>query len=603
MPESPTCFAYDAIEQRHTLPGHPENRDHLRSVMRLLGNRGLLEQMRALAVSPIPLTQLHWVHEPAYVKRVRALDEAGEGGYNLTVLSYGVMNTLSLFTTRRSGILLHPTSFPGPYGIGDLGNQAYHFLDWLSKGKQQLWQVLPLGPTGFGDSPYQCFSAFAGNPLLIDPEDLLRRGYLTYRDLAVPPFPQDRVDYGPVIRWKHNLLRTAFARFEETSAPPEFEAFREAEKAWLEDYALFMALKDAHGGKPWHEWDPALRDRDPEALADARERLTDEIRFHAFVQWLFFDQWRALKAYANARRIQVIGDIPIYVARDSADAWAHRDQFLFDAEGRPIVVAGVPPDYFSPTGQLWGNPIYDWEKMAEDGYRWWIQRFRANLRLFDILRLDHFRGFYNYWVVPGDAETAVHGEWRDGPRQDFFDAVIAALGDLPIIAEDLGEPDPGVYELRDHYGFPGMKVLQFAWASDARDPFLPHNYGKNCVVYTGTHDNDTTRGWYEKASESERDYVRRYLRVDGSDIAWDFIRLAMMSTAALAVVPMQDAMNLGSEARMNTPSVAAGNWAWRYLPHQLTEGIQAGLAELADLYGRAYIPPSQQKHSVHSRAA
>jgi len=493
---------------------------------------------------------------------------------------------MSLFTERRSGILLHPTSFPGPYGIGDLGEQAYVFLDWLAQGKQHLWQVLPLGPTGFGDSPYQCFSAFAGNPLLIDPEDLLHRGYLFRHDLAVPAFPQERVDYGPVIQWKQTLLRKAFAGFEQTSPPARFEAFREEEKAWLEDYALFMALKDAHGGQPWYAWEPALRDREPAALDSARGRLEREIRFHIFGQWLFFEQWLRLKAYANQHRIQVIGDIPIYVARDSADAWAHRDQFLFDDEGRPIVVAGVPPDYFSPTGQLWGNPIYDWEKMAADSYSWWIDRLRANLRLYDIIRLDHFRGFYNYWAVPGDAETAEHGAWRDGPRYDFFDTVIAALGELPLIAEDLGEPHPGVDALRTHYGFPGMKVLQFAWGSDARNPFLPHNYDKNYVVYTGTHDNDTTRGWYEKASEAERDYVRRYLRVDGRDIAWDFIRLAMMSTAVMAVIPLQDAMNLGSEARMNTPAVAAGNWTWRYLSHQLTEGIQAGLAELVELYGR-----------------
>ncbi|HID34314.1 MAG TPA: 4-alpha-glucanotransferase, partial [Anaerolineae bacterium] len=320
-----------------------------------------------------------------------------------------------MFTQRLSGILLHPTSFPGPYGIGDLGKQAYAFLDWLAQAKQRLWQVLPLGPTGFGDSPYQCFSAFAGNPLLIDPEDLRRRGYLSYRDLAVPPFPLNRVDYGPVIQWKQALLRRAFAQFEKLGDASAFDAFCQEEAAWLEDYALFMALKDAHHGRPWHEWEPALRDREPAALVKARDRLAGDIWFHRFTQWLFFDQWRKLKTYANQRHIQIIGDIPIYVARDSADAWAHRDQFLFDEEGRPIVVAGVPPDYFSPTGQLWGNPIYDWEKMAADGYRWWVERFRANLRLYDIVRIDHFRGFYNYWVVPGDAETAVHGEWRDGP--------------------------------------------------------------------------------------------------------------------------------------------------------------------------------------------
>jgi len=501
---------------------------------------------------------------------------------------------------RVSGILLHPTSFPGPYGIGDLGQQAYHFVDWLAAAQQQLWQVLPLGPTGFGDSPYQCFSAFAGNPLLISPDDLVQRGYLSYRDLAVPPFPQERVDYGPVIQWKRQLLRKAFETFKNRETPEAFSTFVENEKHWLHDYALFMALKDEHGGRPWSQWQAPLRDRHEVAMRNARERLHDAIRFHFFQQWLFFEQWLRLKTYANEQNIRIIGDIPIYVAMDSADAWSHRDLFLFDNQGQPLVVAGVPPDYFSPTGQLWGNPIYDWEKMAETGYAWWIERFRANLRLYDILRIDHFRGFYNYWTVPGDAKTAIDGEWRDGPRTDFFDAVITALGDLPIIAEDLGEPDPGVYDLRDHYGFPGMKVLQFAWDSDASNAFLPHNFDKNFVVYTGTHDNDTTRGWYEKASEKEKDYVRRYLRVDGSDVAWDFIRLATASTANIALIPLQDAMNLGSEARMNTPSVAAGNWSWRYLPRQLNDGIRDGLAELATLYGRVAISPDQQVKSMHS---
>ena len=501
---------------------------------------------------------------------------------------------------RLSGILLHPTSFPGPYGIGDLDQEAYHFVDWLAGARQQLWQVLPLGPTGFGDSPYQCFSAFAGNPLLISPENLLHRGYLTHRDLAVPPFPQDKVDYGPVIQWKKGLLHRAFERFQHQETPESFSSFVESEKHWLHDYALFMALKDRHGGRPWNQWDAPLRNREEEAMKDASERLYDVIKFHYFQQWIFFEQWLGVKRYANELGIQIIGDIPIYVAMDSADAWSHRDLFLFDDQRQPAVVAGVPPDYFSPTGQLWGNPIYDWEKMAADGYAWWIERFRANLRLYDEIRIDHFRGFYNYWAVPGDAKTAVNGEWRAGPRTNFFDAVIAALGDIPLIAEDLGEPDPGVYKLRDHYGFPGMKVLQFAWDSDASNSFLPHNFDKNFVVYTGTHDNDTTRGWYEKASEKERDYVRRYLRVDGHDIAWDFIRLAMASTAKMALIPMQDAMNLGSEARMNTPSVAAGNWSWRYLPHQLNDGIQAGLAELAALYGRMSVAPDQRVKSVHN---
>ncbi len=501
---------------------------------------------------------------------------------------------------RLSGLLLHPTSFPSPYGIGDLGKEAFHFINWLAEAKQRLWQVLPLGPTGFGDSPYQCFSAFAGNPLLIAPEDLLHRGYLGYRELAAPLFLRERVDYGPVIQWKRTLLQQAYEGFKKQAPPDSFMQFVEEEKVWLHDYALFMAIKDEHHGLPWNQWRPSLRDRKKQALAAARKRLNDVIQFHYFQQWLFFSQWRKLKVYANEKSVRIIGDIPIYVAMDSADAWSHREQFLFDAEGRPLVAAGVPPDYFSPTGQLWGNPIYNWEKMIDEGFAWWIERIRANLRLYDILRIDHFRGFYNYWAVPGDAETAINGEWRDGPRTAFFDAIIAALGDLPLIAEDLGQPDSGVYELRDHYGFPGMKVLQFAWGADASNPFLPHNYDKNAVVYTGSHDNDTTRGWYEKASEQERDHVRRYLRVDGSDIAWDFIRLAMASTANLAIVPLQDCMNLGSEARMNTPAVAAGNWAWRFQPQQLTESIRAGLAELAELYGRACVPPEQRVYATHT---
>lgn len=505
-----------------------------------------------------------------------------------------------MLTQRASGILLHPTSLPGPYGIGDLGKHAYHFVDWLAEAEQGYWQVLPLGPTGYGDSPYQCFSAFAGNPLLIDLENLIQRGYLKWDDLAVPVFPRSHVDFGRVIIWRQQMLALAFERFRSQSPPDTYQAFVAEETWWLEDYALFMALKNEHGGRPWPRWEAKLRDRQSEALTAATRRLSDEVQFHYFQQWLFFEQWQMLKDYAHEHQIQIIGDIPIYVAMDSADAWSHRELFRFDELGKPIVVAGVPPDYFSPTGQLWGNPIYNWEKMAEQGFSWWIDRFRSNFRIYDLVRVDHFRGFYNYWQVPGDAKTAVKGEWVDGPREALFDAVIAALGDLPLIAEDLGAPDLGVYALRDHYNFPGMKVLQFAWSSDGADPFLPHNYIKNCVVYTGTHDNDTTRGWYATATEAERDYFRRYCRVDGHDVAWDMIRLAMMSCAYLAVVPLQDCLNLGSEARMNIPAVASGNWSWRFTSDQLGRGIQVGLAELCDLYGRTSIPPEQRPHSPHA---
>jgi len=361
-----------------------------------------------------------------------------------------------------------------------------------------------------------------------------------------------------------------------------------------------MALKGEHDGRAWPEWEPALRDRAAGALESARERLSGRIQFHYFLQWLFFEQWLALKAYANEKRIRIVGDIPIYVAMDSADAWSQRQSFYFDEQGSPTVVAGVPPDYFSPTGQLWGNPIYNWERMAADGYAWWLDRFRANLHLYDIIRIDHFRGFYNYWEVPGGAETAVNGRWVDGPRTHFFDTVLSALKELPLIAEDLGEPDPGVYELRDYYNFPGMKVLQFAWGSDGADPFLPQNYDKNCVVYTGTHDNDTTQGWYRTTSEKERDYLRRYLRVDGNDVTWDMMRLAMMSCANRAIVPLQDCMNLGSEARMNTPATSSGNWTWRFRSDQLGDSIKAGLAEMAELYGRAYVASGNRPASPHA---
>ncbi len=416
----------------------------------------------------------------------------------------------------------------------------------------------------------------------------------------MPVFPRERVDYGPVIKWKTGVLEQAFRRFQKTRASKAFKTFIAENDFWLEDYGLFMALKDEHGGRSWPEWEPGLRDRDGDMLEQARERLAKSIQFHYFLQWLFFEQWLALKTYANKKNIRIIGDIPIYVAMDSADAWSQRQSFYFDADGHPTVVAGVPPDYFSPTGQLWGNPIYNWEHMAEDDFAWWISRIRANLKLFDVTRIDHFRGFYNYWEVPGDAETAENGRWADGPRERFFDAVISALGELPIIAEDLGAPDPGVFALLDHYHFPGMKVLQFAWATDGTDPFLPQNYNKNCLAYTGTHDNDTTQGWYRTAPENERNYLRRYLRVDGSDVAWDLIRLAMMSCANMAIAPLQDCMNLGPEARMNTPSVASGNWSWRFLPGQLNDGIRAGLADMADLYGRSIVIPDERRKSLRA---
>lgn len=494
---------------------------------------------------------------------------------------------------RRSGILLHPTSLPGRFGIGDLGDAAYRFVDWLAEAAQTYWQVLPLSPTGYGDSPYQGLSAFAGNPLLVSPERLLQAGHLAPEDLAdCPLFPEERVDYGPVIRYKDMLLSRAESRF--WQGPREaYERFCAQEAEWLDDLALFMALKRAFHYRPWYEWDRELARREPGALARARKELAAQIESEKYRQWVFFWQWGDLKRYANERGIRIIGDIPIFVSLDCADVWIHPELFHLDDDLRPTVVSGVPPDYFSAEGQLWGHPLYRWERMAEDGYAWWIARFRAVLRLADIVRIDHFRGFYNYWVVPAGERTAVHGHWEFGPGAAFFRAVNAALGEVAIIAEDLGDFDPasraGLDALLAEFGYPGMKVLQFAFGAGPDAPFLPHNYTRDCVVYTGTHDNDTVVGWYQVTStEQERDHARRYIGCDGSDIAWDMIRLAWSSVAHTAITTVQDLLSLGHEARMNTPSTSGPpNWCWRMRPGALTPEIAARLRELTELYGRA----------------
>ncbi len=498
---------------------------------------------------------------------------------------------------RCSGVLLHPTSLPGPFGIGDLGEQAYRFVDWLAAAGQSYWQVLPLSPTGYGDSPYQGLSAFAGNPMLISPERLLQAGHLSPADLDPPPaFSPQRVEFGPVIAWKNALLKKAFATFRE-KAPPEqrsaWEAFCRQEAHWLEDVVLFMALKRAHRLAPWTEWEPDLLARRPAALARRREALADEIAFETYCQWQFFEQWLALKRYANERGIRIIGDLPIFVAMDSADVWSHPHLFHFDEALRPTVVSGVPPDYFSETGQLWGHPLYRWDVLAREGYAWWLERFRMAFTQADVVRIDHFRGFYNYWEVPAGSETAVRGRWRYGPGEDLFHAVTAALGEVPIIAEDLGDFDAasraGVDTLKAQFGYPGMKVLQFAFASGPDNPFLPHNYLPDCVVYTGTHDNDTTVGWYTNTStESEREYARRYSGRDGTDIAGDLIRLAWASVAQTAIVPLQDLLRLGSEARMNRPGTSGPpNWCWRFRAGALTGPLAEELAGLTETYGRS----------------
>lgn len=497
---------------------------------------------------------------------------------------------------RRSGILLHPTSLPGRFGIGDLGHPAYQLVDFLAAAGQTYWQILPLNPTGYGDSPYQTLSAFAGNPMLISIEKLIEIGHLSAADVQdVPFFPQDRVDFGAVIYHKTRLLDRAFANFRARAPAHQRESlarFCEEQASWLDEFALFMALKKAHQLRPWQEWEPEVAARQPAALRHWRESLTDEIENQKYRQWQFFHQWLALKEYANQRGVRIIGDIPIFVSMDSADVWANPHLFHFDENLCPTVVSGVPPDYFSQTGQLWGHPLYRWEVMAQNGYAWWIDRFRMAFTQADVVRVDHFRGFYNHWEVPADEKTAVNGRWVCGPGADLFHAVTAALGEVAIIAEDLGDFDPqsraGVDALQAEFGYPGMKVLQFAFGGGPDDPFLPHNFTPECVVYTGTHDNDTIVGWYNTTStEAERDYARRYLGTCGSDIAWDLIRLAWSAVAHTAMTTAQDLLSLGHEARMNTPgTVGAPNWCWRLLPGALTGGIAARLRELTAIYGR-----------------
>jgi 4-alpha-glucanotransferase len=494
---------------------------------------------------------------------------------------------------RSSGILLHPTSLPSPWGIGDLGPVAYQFVDFLAAAGQSLWQILPLGPTGYGDSPYQCFSAIAGNPLLVSLDLLIERSLLSRAELdeaaRAVSFNPDRVDYGAVLGFKLPLLRRAFARLKSGAAPmlaAAFNDYKRANGSWLDDYALFMALKDAHHGAAWSSWAPELRSRQPAALAEARASSHEDVEAHQFLQFLFFDQWTPLKAYANRLGISIIGDAPIFVAYDSADVWANPGLFFLDPDGHPTVVAGVPPDYFSATGQRWGNPLYRWERMAEDGYAWWIARLRAAFAQVDILRLDHFRGFAAYWEVLASEATAMNGRWVKGPGAALFRRLEQALGSLPIIAEDLGLITPDVHALRAQFDFPGMIVLQFAFDGDPSNLYLPHAHAQNAVVYTGTHDNDTTVGWYSELNEGQRDIVRAYLGRDGNDISWDLIRAALMSVADLAVTPFQDLLRLGSDARMNTPGLLGQNWAWRFRPQALNEQVAGGMRFLTTLYDR-----------------
>ncbi len=495
--------------------------------------------------------------------------------------------------SRASGILLHPTSFPSRFGIGDLGQEAYNFVNFLKDSGQQIWQVLPLGPTGFGNSPYLSYSAMAGNPLLISPDKLKDKGLLSEDDLSnLPEFPSHRVDFDLVAQIKGSLFKTAYQNFQKNASKEEQEKFEKlctSKAFWLDDYASFMALKEAHQGASWHTWDEDIASRQPKVLAEWQQRLVDEIRYHKFLQFEFFQQWDELKNYANKQGIKIFGDVPIYVAHDSADVWAHPEIFCLDPETNEVsLMAGVPPDYFSQTGQLWGNPVYQWDRLEQDNFLWWLQRIQSMLNKVDWIRIDHFRGLAAYWAVPQGETTAINGEWVEAPGEALFETINEKLGTLPIIAEDLGIITPDVEELRDKFEFPGMKILHFAFDSGGDNPYLPYNYNSaNWVVYTGTHDNNTTVGWFNNRSSEEQERVHRFLGGTwGNGIHWDLIRLAMSSVAYMAILPLQDILGLGEEAIMNQPGIAEGNWSWRYQSGMLTSEISDRLREVTEIYGR-----------------
>lgn len=491
---------------------------------------------------------------------------------------------------RLSGILVHPTSLPGKFGIGDLGPEAYQFVDFLKEAGQHIWQTLPLGPTGETNCPYQCYSSFAGQPLLISPELLKKDGLLDSEDLEkIPDFPEEKTDYDLVKEFKGALFQKAFCNFQSLEKTnklvTEFEEFC-SKTHWLADYAMFMAIKKDKKGIHWLDWEKKYRKPTKSQKAVIARELEAEIAYEMFLQWLFFKQWIALKEYANEQGILLIGDIPIFVAGDSADVWADPRLFQLDKDGFPTVVAGVPPDYFSATGQLWGNPLYDWKYHKKTDFSWWMKRIENQLTLSDIVRIDHFRGLESYWEVPAEAETALEGKWVKGPGEDFFNKIIEEFGsDIPIIAEDLGIITDEVRALRDKYQLPGMKILQFAFEDDDSS-YLPYNQPYNCVCYTGTHDNDTTTGWYDKAPEYVRDKVRRYMNTDASQVSWDFIRTCFGSPAKYAIVPIQDLFCQGSEYRMNVPGVAEGNWSYRIKKELLSSDAAKRLYDITKLYGR-----------------
>lgn len=491
---------------------------------------------------------------------------------------------------RSSGILLHISSLPGKYGIGTFGTEAYEFVDFLISSRQRIWQILPLGHTGYGDSPYQCYSAFAGNPLLIDLEILVKQKYLTEAELETTlTFSESEVEYDKVHAHKTPLLEKAAERFKTHASRVErvkYESFCEQNEYWLNDYTIFIALKQKHDGKPWWEWDEKYRFWEKEKKDEIESGLNDSIFRNKVIQFFFYSQWVDLKSYANRNGIQIIGDIPLYIAHDSADAWRHHKNFWFDEQRNPVRVAGVPPDYFSETGQLWGNPLYNWEYLEENRFEWWIERIKASFKLFDILRIDHFRGLAAYWAVPFGEKTAVKGDWLVAPGKSLLDTIHCELGELPIIAEDLGVITSDVEELRDGFNFPGMKILQFAFDTAEENEFRPHTYPQNCVVYTGTHDNNTTKGWYRESSDADKQMVSDYFNPDENNISWSFIKLAMASVADMAIFPIQDLLDLDESARMNIPSVPSGQWKFRFKPGSLNDELIDKLVRFTKLYGR-----------------
>ena len=489
---------------------------------------------------------------------------------------------------RTSGVLMPISSIPSPYGIGTMGKQARKFVDFLVKGGQKYWQILPICPTSYGDSPYQSFSSFAGNPYFIDLEYLCKDKLLTKKECESFQWGSNPkyVDYGIMYESRYALLRKVYARFTKKE-PQDFEKFCENEKQWLDDYALFMALKDANGGQAWSNWDKSLRLREKKAMEEATEKYSEEIRFYKMLQYLFYQQWNALKAYANEAGIEIIGDVPIYVAGDSADVWANPEQFYLDENLNPIEVAGCPPDAFSDDGQLWGNPLFRWDVMKKDGYTWWTRRIKAMSELYDIIRIDHFRGFDSFYAIPAKDDTAKNGQWKQGPGMDLFCELEKKLGKLPIIVEDLGFLTPSVHKLLKDSGFPGMKVIQFAFDSREESDYLPHTYTNHCVVYTGTHDNDTVMGWMKTAPKASVKYAKEYLNLTKEEgYNWGMMRAAWSSVADMAIVPMQDILGLGSEARINTPSTLGNNWKWRAIPEQIDAKVAKKLYHYMQMYGR-----------------